>query len=196
MDPSGVEGMCRPDRKNILIEGVPGSGKTTLVRTIAHILRDLRPAGFYTAEIHISGIRQGFELVSVSGERRILAHITIKSPQRVGKYGVDIDGFEEFCTALRLGDPIHPLIIIDEIGKMECMSMQFRQMVEQALISDRIVLATIALKGDRFIEGIRQRDDVELVTLSRQNRDMLPDLIIPKIRKMVKETDRRTGSRT
>jgi nucleoside-triphosphatase len=187
MDPGGVEGMCRPDRKNILIEGVPGSGKTTLVRTIAHILRDLRPAGFYTAEIRINGIRQGFELVSVSGERRILSHVTIRSPHRVGKYGVDIDGLEEFCTALRLGDPLHPLIIIDEIGKMECMSVQFRQMVEQALISDGIVLATIALKGDRFIESIRQRDDVELVTLSRHNRDMLPDRIVPKIRKMVKE---------
>jgi nucleoside-triphosphatase len=196
MDPGGVEGMYRKDRKNILIEGAPGSGKTTLVRAVIHNLQNVSPVGFYTAEIRISGIRQGFELVSVSGERRILADVTIKSPQRVGKYGVDIDGFEEFCTALRLGDPIHPLIIIDEIGKMECMSMQFRQMVEQALISDRIVLATIALKGDRFIEGIRQRDDVELVTLSRQNRDMLPDLIIPKIRKMVKETDRRTGSRT
>jgi len=61
-------------------------------------------------------------------------------------------------------------------------------MVEQALISDGVDLATIALKGDRFIEGIRQREDVELVTLSRHNRDMLPDLIIPKIRKMVKET--------
>jgi nucleoside-triphosphatase len=196
MDHGGVEAMSRPDRKNILIEGAPGSGKTTLVRTIAHILKDLSPVGFYTAEIRINGIRQGFELVSLSGERRVLSHITIKSPHSVGKYGVDIDGFEEFCTALPLGDTLYPLIIIDEIGKMECMSIQFRQMVEQALISDRIVLATIALKGNRFIEGIRQRDDVELVTLSRHNRDILPDLIIPKIRKMVKDTEKKTGSLT
>ncbi|MCX6681720.1 MAG: AAA family ATPase [Methanoregula sp.] len=188
--------MFRPDRKNILINGAPGSGKTTLVRTIAHNLHDLCPVGFYTAEIRINGIRQGFELVSLSGERRILSHVTINSPHRVGKYKVDINGFEEFCTALPLGDTRHPLIIIDEIGKMECMSAQFRQMVEQALISDTIVLATIALKGDRFIEGIRQRDDVELFTVSQQNRHILPDLIIPKIRKMVGETERDTGSVT
>jgi nucleoside-triphosphatase len=182
--------------KNIFITGAPGIGKTTLVRTVAERLRDLAPAGFYTAEIRVSGIRQGFELVSLSGERRILAHTGINSPHRVGKYGVDIYGFEEFCAALPLSDPRHPLIIIDEIGKMECMSARFRQMVTGALASDTFLLATIALRGDRFIETIRQRDDVEPVMVSRQNRDLLPDLIIPKIRTMVRRDERYTGSFT
>jgi len=133
--------------KNILITGPPGSGKTTLVQTIASSLQDLCPAGFYTAEIRASGVRQGFELVSFSGERRILSHTTISGPHRVGKYGVDIGGFEEFCARLPLFVPRNPLIIIDEIGKMECMSAQFRQIVERALVSDAIFLATIALRG-------------------------------------------------
>jgi nucleoside-triphosphatase len=188
--------MCRQDRKNILITAPPGTGKTTLVRKVADSLKDMDPVGFYTAEMRVGGIRQGFELVSLSGERRILSHVTIQSPHRVGKYGVDLAGFEEFCTALRLFDPGHPLIIIDEIGKMECMSAQFRQMVEDTLVSDKLLLATVALKGDRFIEGIRWRDDVELVTLSQQNRHMLPGLIISKIRKMVGEAEKGTGPLT
>jgi nucleoside-triphosphatase len=173
--------------KNILITVPPGSGKTTLVRTIASGLQDLCPAGFYTAEIRTGGVRQGFELVSFSGEHRILSHTTISSTQRVGKYGVDVGGFEEFCARLPLFAPRHPFIIIDEIGKMECKSVQFRQIVGRALVSDTIFLATVALRGDRFIESVKQRDDTELVMLSHRNRHALPDLIMPKIRKMVAE---------
>jgi len=180
--------------KNILVTGQPGSGKTTLVQTIASRLQDLCPAGFYTAEIRASGVRQGFELVSFSGERRILSHTTIRSPHRVGKYGVDIAGFEEFCARLPLFVPDQPLIIIDEIGKMECMSAQFRQIVERALVSDTIFFATIALRGDRYIESVKRRNDLELVLVSPRNRHALPDLIVPKIRKMVAERGSDSGS--
>jgi nucleoside-triphosphatase len=173
--------------KNILISGPPGSGKTTAVLTIASGLQDVCPAGFYTAEIRAGGIRQGFELVSFSGERRILSHTTITSQYRVGKYGVDVGGFEEFCARLPLFVPDQPLIIIDEIGKMECMSAQFRQIVGRALASDTTFLATIALRGDRFIESVKQRSDIELVLVSPGNRHALPGLIVQKIRKMVME---------
>ena len=173
--------------KNILITGQPGSGKTTLVQKIASSLQDLCPAGFYTAEIRASGVRQGFELVSFFGERRILSHTTIGGPHRVGKYGVDIPGFEEFCARLPLFVPPHLLIIIDEIGKMECMSAHFRQIVERALVSDTIFLATIALRGDGFIESVKRRSDIELVLVSPGNRHALPGLIVQKIRKMVME---------
>jgi len=180
--------------KNILVTGQPGSGKTTQVQSIASRLQDLCPAGFYTAEIRTGGVRQGFELVSFSNERRILSHTTISGPHRVGKYGVDIRGFEEFCARLPLFVPPHLLIIIDEIGKMECMSAHFRQTVERALVSDTIFFATVALRGDRFIKGMKRRSDIELVLVSPGNRDALPDLIVPKIRKMVAERGSDSGS--
>jgi nucleoside-triphosphatase THEP1 len=36
-------------KKNILITGLPGVGKTTLIKNIVAALKDLRPVGFYTA---------------------------------------------------------------------------------------------------------------------------------------------------
>ncbi len=54
-------------KSNILITGQPDIGKTTLMKKLAEDLRDLRPVGFYTAEIREGGIRKGFELVSLSG---------------------------------------------------------------------------------------------------------------------------------
>ena len=38
-------------KKNILITGLPGVGKTTLIKKLAEVLNDLNPIGFYTAEI-------------------------------------------------------------------------------------------------------------------------------------------------
>lgn len=176
-------------KKNILITGTPGSGKTTLIQRIAHELHGLRPVGFYTTEIRINGIRQGFELVSLSGERGILAHVTIRGPHRVGKYGVDIAGFEKFLEALTFQDTPHSPVIIDEIGKMECISPKFRKMMEDALLSDAPLVATIALKGDRFIEGIKERRDVELIHLTIENRQILLAKIVEKVQEFFKKAD-------
>jgi hypothetical protein len=65
------------------------------------------------------------------------------------------------------------LIIIDEIGKMECFSELFRHLVEKVLDSDKVVLATIALKGGGFIETIKKRDDIQLIELVESRRETL-----------------------
>jgi nucleoside-triphosphatase len=49
-------------KKNILITGQPGIGKTTFIKKLAGKLKDLHPFGFYTTEIREAGIRKGFEL--------------------------------------------------------------------------------------------------------------------------------------
>ena len=111
-------------------------------------MRSVHMAGFITAEMREKGSRLGFELQGLNGLRRILAHVEINSRHRVGRYGVDTDGFEEFLGALDLRNPGVELIVIDEIGKMELFSKLFRGFVCDVLNSDKPVLATIPLKGD------------------------------------------------
>lgn len=141
-------------KTNILITGHPGVGKTTLIRKIADELKDFCPVGFYTSEIREGGNRKGFELVSLDGKRGILSHINIKSPYRVSKYRVDIKGFEDFLDTIPFLDLKTVLIIIDEIGKMECMSDKFKKLLKEILNSQKPVIATIALKGGGLIEEI------------------------------------------
>ncbi|MGD1003805.1 MAG: NTPase [Methanoregulaceae archaeon] len=173
--------------KNILITGLPGSGKTTLIRNIAQNFDNYKPFGFYTAEIRSQGKRQGFELVSLSGNHALLSHVSIKLPNRVGKYGVDIESFDAFLSVIPFQSAHHQLIIIDEIGKMEGFSNKFRNLILEILSSDNLCIATIALKGDNWIEKIKKRTDVEIFRLRFENRLALTNQIVEKIHKILDE---------
>ena len=160
-------------KKNILLTGVPGVGKTTLMITLSESLRELNPVGFYTEEIREGGVRKGFELVSLDGRRGLLSHVSIRSPYRIGKYRIDIKGFENFMGSIAILESPSPLILIDEIGKMECLSDRFRKLMIQVFDSEKIVIATIALRGEGFIAEIKKRDDVRPFEITEQNRNSL-----------------------
>ena len=51
--------------KKFIIASTPGIGKTTLIKTIARILKPFHPVGFYTEEIREQGTRVGFQLLSL-----------------------------------------------------------------------------------------------------------------------------------
>ena len=169
-------------RKNLLITGLPGVGKTTLIRELARELRDHNPVGFFTAEIREGGVRKGFELISLDKRRRVLAHVDIRSRHCVGRYKVDMEGFEDFLTLIPFEDPRRKLVIIDEIGKMECFSARFRKVLLELLDSERWVIATIALKGGGIIEEIKQRQDIGLFEINVGNREPLVAEIVKEIR--------------
>jgi nucleoside-triphosphatase len=61
---------------HILITGLPGVGKTTLIRGLATRLAKYDPAGFYTEEIRDSqGKREGFRIVTLSGRRWLRSYL-------------------------------------------------------------------------------------------------------------------------
>jgi len=168
-------------KKNFLITGFPGVGKTTLIKRLSEELKYLHPAGFYTSEIREEGIRKGFELISLEGGRGVLSHMDMKSPYRVGKYKVDIKSFEDFLGGISFFDDSTGLVIIDEIGKMECLSDQFKKLIKELLDSEKGVIATIALKGSGLIEDIKRRKDIKLFEITKKNRgSLLRDILNSK----------------
>jgi nucleoside-triphosphatase len=171
----------------ILITGNPGVGKTTCIREIARSLEDQHPAGFYTRELRQSGVRVGFEIVGLDGRKQLLAHTGISSRFRVGKYLVDITGFEDFLHSLTIPAGKNSVIIIDEIGKMECFSSVFRELTTRLLDRDCLFIATIAKRGNPFIEAIKKRDNTILYTITRENRDGLPRQIIENITTLMRK---------
>ena len=176
--PSYGSARRRPVKK-LLITGKPGVGKTTLIKQVAQMLRPFRPVGFYTEEIRKQGQRVGFQLVSFDGQRRIMSHVDIPGPFRVGRYGVDVEGFERSLGSLPFTGASH--VVIDEIGKMECLSEQFQRLVTAILDRDVTCIATIALRGTAFIESVKQRPDVTLFSIDRYNRNSLATVLVQAI---------------
>ena len=170
---------------HVLLTGLPGVGKTTLIRELAKRLADYHPAGFYTEEIREQGPRKGFRLVSLDGRQLTLAHSGLKGPHRVGRYGVDVDRFERLLPELNLRRSPSQVIIIDEVGKMECLSRRFTEEVRSLLDSSKTVIATIALKGDGFIRQVKQRSDCHLITVTVENRNGLADSIYAEVLKRI-----------
>jgi nucleoside-triphosphatase len=160
-------------KKNLLITGLPGVGKTTLIKKLAEALKHLHPVGFYTEEIREGGERKGFELISLDGRRGLLSHKNIRSPYHVGQYRVDIRSFEDFLEAISFSNPGNRLFVVDEIGKMECLSEPFKKLLKEILDSEKWVIATIALKGSGLIAEVKERKDVKLFEITKGNRDIV-----------------------
>jgi len=156
----------------ILLTGLPGCGKTTAVTRILANLKNVKTAGFYTQEIRQNNRRKGFRWIRLDGATGILAHVDIKEPFRVGKYGVDIAGFEEFVLpVLDIGQTEAELFIIDEIGRMECLSEKFVTAVQRLFASGKSVLATVAQKGRGLIWQVKNFPETRLFNLTQQGRD-------------------------
>jgi len=161
-------------KKNILLTGRPGIGKTTVIAEVLRGLKGVSASGFYTREIRPARTREGFEAITLEDKRAVLAHIKSPSQHRVSKYGVELAEFEAtIVPAIEPALTEAEVIVIDEIGKMECFSAKFREAVVRALDSDKVVLGTIGLGGDKFIRALKERDDVLLMKVTEGNRDDL-----------------------
>ena len=154
--------------------GRPGIGKTTVIRAVARALPRTRLRGFFTEEIRVHGERRGFALVTFDGRRFTLAHVEHTGAPRVGKYGVDVDALEavaQSALAIRRSVGVY---LVDEIGKMECLSPAFVAATRALLEAGVPLVATVGLRGGGFIAQVKRRADVTLWEVTHANRDTMP----------------------
>ena len=168
----------------LFLTGVPGIGKTTVIRSVINSLQDIPCAGFTTEEIRKGAERIGFRILTLDGREGTLASVGQAKGPRVGRYVVHVKEFENLT--LSTIDPEKTpaaLYVIDEIGKMELYSESFQQIVRGLLDRPVHLLATIAKKGSGLIEAIKQDKTIEIVEVTRNNWDRLPAELAARIRK-------------
>lgn len=165
-------------KKNIFITGPPSIGKTTVIKKVIKLLMD-PVKGFYTEEECVYGQRVGFIMHTLDGKQGYLAHQDIASDYKIRRFGVSIENIESIAVPAIAPDA-KSVIILDEIGKMECFSEKFVAAAKQALDSLNIVIGTITLGGTDFILEVKQRMDIEILEVTLLNRDLLPKIIVEK----------------
>ncbi|MBM4466227.1 MAG: NTPase [Chloroflexi bacterium] len=164
--------------KTILLTGRPRVGKTTIIKEVVRRLSG-QAGGFYTEEMRERGRRQGFKIVTLDGQEGILAHVGIKSPMRVSKYGVNLTDLEEIGVAA-IGEAMahKDCVVIDEIGKMELFSQAFKDAVWEAIHSDKPVLGTITLASHPWADHVKALPQVTVVVVTEANRDRVAQQVL------------------
>jgi nucleoside-triphosphatase len=165
----------------ILVTGPPGAGKTTLVRRVLELLHGTSATGFYTEEIRGLTGRTGFRIVTLDGRTAQLATAGRDGGPRVGRYTVRLASLEAIVEDTLEHAPRGDVVVIDEIGKMECLSPVFVRAARRALSGAVPVLGSVALAGGGFIAEAKRLPGVEVILLSRENRDRLPAAVAARL---------------
>jgi nucleoside-triphosphatase len=151
-------------------------GKTTLVRRLVEEVqaRGGQVSGFTTSEVRERGERTGFLVEAIRGESAVLADVARNEGPRVGRYRVDVPGFERVALpALGRAAARGGLVVIDELGQMELFSQPFVRAVERIFEEDVPVVATVHARGHPVTDALKRRSGVELLTVTREAQDAL-----------------------
>lgn len=185
------EGTGREGGRILLLTGRPGVGKTTALRRVADRLAGFRVGGFYTEEMREGGRRVGFRGIPFDATEgtgippsggRTIAHVEIPGPPRVSRYGVDVEAVDDLARRTLGPDPEVDLHLLDEIGKMECLSKVFVTRVRALLDGDRPLVATVGRSGTGLIRDVKEHPEAVLRTVTKENRDALPDRVVGRLR--------------
>jgi nucleoside-triphosphatase len=169
--------------KCFLLTGKPRVGKSTAITRIINRIGPENFGGFYTEEVRNSTNRIGFNCVTLCGESQRIASVESKSSLRVGRYGVEIDTFESIALkAVRQSLNTKKIIVIDEIGFMQMLSIPFQELIHEIVSSSQhIILGTICLDRHPQIDKIKELPGIKLYMMHEENRDLTTEVIVNDI---------------
>ena len=163
-----------PQRKHLFLTGPKQIGKSTVLRRLLQE-RDVKIGGFRTvrilledgASIHMVAPNE----TEYTDENRIFS-------RRRGVLHIDPSDFDRIGCGLLAGSGDYDLILMDELGPNEANSEKFRQAVWNTLDGEISVYGVLQVADSDFLDAVAARPDVQVITISQENRDSMPQRLL------------------
>lgn len=158
---------------NLFLTGDIRVGKSTIINRALEELR-LNPSGFRTCRYFLEGQLSGFIMEDLTGtvpaDKKPLY---IAMPGSQGTWEAKVDTFETFGVRILQASLASPkdLILMDELGHLEAGALRFQEQVFQCLSAPVPVLGVIKSRSTSFLDKLRRRDDVTIITVTKENRN-------------------------
>ena len=158
---------------NIIITAPKHLGKSTAISKLLSLLPG-KVSGFITEFIDRESDDRVLKLRNIDGTQVADAVTWVNKV-----HTVDFSAFDSFAPGLIELDS--NFIVIDELGKFEKNCENLRKAVEGAFDSDCHVIASVRLDAAGWMQELKNRSDVLVITLDYSNRDSVPDIIANKL---------------
>lgn len=164
----------RPEARHLFLTGARQVGKSTLLRRFIEEER-LACTGLETQALFLNGERRGFTLHGRVGlppyENDCVCCVRVGERRSVPVLPV----FEENGVQIlrRSLESAGPFLLMDELGRLERQAEGFIRQVFACLDSPKRVLGVLQQCDAPHIQAIAAREDVQVVTVTPENRDAL-----------------------
>lgn len=162
--------MGRKDQiTNYFLTGQKGVGKSWLLK---RLLREsgMEFCGFCTLPYEIGGNRKGFYFHSLAPVKGYENDAPVSVQQELNACIPVPEVFEGLgCACLR--QLPGPLVLMDELGRLEQRAAGFQEAVKEVLDSGRLVLGVLKKEPVPWLETVRNREDIEIFDLDSQSRE-------------------------
>ena len=160
--------------KNLFLTGKKGVGKSTLLKKALNEL-GLSKGGYITERV-FDGFYRKYVAKSIGKPEENYTIIKVDSRDDSKVWFPLV--FENQLVPLLDKSLSKDIIVLDELGSSENGIAKFTSKVFEILDNSKIVFGVLQDSSCEFIDGIKSRDDVKIITVTEKNRDLLLDEIV------------------
>ena len=164
-----------PHPKHLFLTGQKRVGKSTVLRALL-AGRDAQIGGFRTQRMQTEDGADIFMLAPTGDPAYQEENILFR--RRQGRTIMEDDAFDRLGEFLLTSLPGADLVLMDELGPNEAEAWGFQKAVEQALEGDAPVYGILQMADSEFLRRIAAREDVCVITVTEENRNDLPRLLL------------------